>query len=226
LDFPLFVPRDDDPSQLESCHHPFTAPRESDKELLMTDPTKAFGDHFDLVLNGEEVGGGSIRIHDALMQKHVFLNILGMKDVEEKMGYFLEALESGCPPHGGIALGLDRLITFMCPSALSIRDVIAFPKSNGCHDLMTGAPTQIDAQTKSLYHLQSRDFTATSPPGGCSSRCCCQADDGISTPLPPPREAVTSCSSSSSSPTLPSPPSSLIKDPLGMETEVKRRDSE
>ena len=225
LDFPLFVSGDDD--RLESCHHPFTAPRESDKELLITDPSKAFGDHFDLVLNGEEVGGGSIRIHDASIQKHVLQSILGITDIEEKMGYFLEALESGCPPHGGIALGLDRLITFMCPSALSIRDVIAFPKSNGCHDIMTGAPTEIDAQTKSLYHLQTREFTTVSGAACSSSGCRCQADDMISTQVPAAaHHVVTTCSSSSSSPTLPSPPSSLIKEAPETETEVKRRDSE
>ena len=229
IDFPLFLPSDTDSSQLESCHHPFTAPRESDREILMLDPVKCLGEHFDLVLNGEEVGGGSVRIHDALLQKHVLQNILGIQDIEDKMGYFLEALESGCPPHGGIALGLDRLVTFMCPSAISIRDVIAFPKSNGCHDLMTGAPSEIDAQTKALYHIQAKtDFSTR----GASS-CCCQNDQVFTsnaTPIPPPAPPVTACrsfSSSSSTPTLPSPPSSLAKEPgAGIQTEVKKRDDD
>lgn len=228
IDFPLFLPSDTDPSQLESCHHPFTAPRESDREVLMSDPVKCLGEHFDLVLNGEEVGGGSVRIHDALLQKHVLQNILGIQDIEDKMGYFLEALESGCPPHGGIALGLDRLITFMCPSAVSIRDVIAFPKSNGCHDLMSGAPSEIDAQTKALYHLQAKtDFSTR------GASCCCQNDEVFTsngTPIPPPAPPVTACrsfSSSSSTPTLPSPPSSVAKEPgAGIQTEAKRRDDD
>jgi len=197
-DFPLFLPSDEDCSRLESSHHPFTAPRETDRELLFSDPSRVIGEHFDLVLNGEEVAGGSIRINDPVLQKHVFKNILQIEDIEEKMGYFFEALESGCPPHGGIALGLDRLVYFMCPSAISIRDVIAFPKSADFHDLMTGTPSHADSKTKALYHLNRTHAGAsyTSPPP------------------PPPAPPVTARSSSnSSSPTLPSPPASLIREP-------------
>lgn len=170
-EFPLFLPAADDDNgaalkeedegagshasetKWQSCHHPFTAPRETDRSLLYTDPGKVIGEHFDLVLNGEEVGGGSIRINDPVLQKHVLCNILGLSSAADQMSYFFEALESGCPPHGGIALGLDRLMAIISPYAQSIRDVIAFPKSSGFRDLMTGAPSELDQRTKSLYHL-------------------------------------------------------------------------
>lgn len=160
-EFPLFLPEDevkeeDDGSgrkKWTSCHHPFTAPRESDRGLVYTDPGKVTGEHFDLVLNGEEVGGGSIRINDPVLQKYVLNNVLQIPDIEERMDYFFQALSSGCPPHGGIALGLDRLMTAISPFAQSIRDVIAFPKSSQGRDLLTGAPSELDARTRSLYHL-------------------------------------------------------------------------
>lgn len=164
-EFPLFLPADgtagkeetdgagSEEQKWQSCHHPFTAPRESDRGLVYTDPGKMVGEHFDLVLNGEEVGGGSIRINDPVLQKYVLCNVLGISDAADKMCYFFEALESGCPPHGGIALGLDRLMAIISPYAQSIRDVIAFPKSSDCRDLMTGAPSELDQRTRSLYHL-------------------------------------------------------------------------
>lgn len=138
-------------SKLESTHHPFTAPKDDELQLLFDRPQKVTGQHFDLVLNGQEVGGGSIRINDAHLQKYVLENILGLD--ASQMNYFLEALESGCPPHGGIALGLDRLIA-IAAAAPSIRDVIAFPKSSDCSDLMSGAPSTItDFDTRKAYHL-------------------------------------------------------------------------
>lgn len=164
-EFPLFLPAKDtglkeeaegaecEEQKWQACHHPFTAPRESDRSLLYTDPGKVIGEHFDLVLNGEEVGGGSMRIHDPVLQKYVLCSVLGLADAADKMHYFFEALESGCPPHGGIALGLDRLMAIISPYAQSIRDVIAFPKSHDCHDLLTGAPCELDQRTRSLYHL-------------------------------------------------------------------------
>jgi len=166
-EFPLFLPTDEtgvkegadragseaEEQKWTSCHHPFTAPRESDRGLVYTEPGKVIGEHFDLVLNGEEVGGGSIRINDAALQKYVLCSVLGLADAADKMSYFFDALESGCPPHGGIALGLDRLMALISPYAQSIRDVIAFPKSSDCRDLMTGAPCELDQRTRSLYHL-------------------------------------------------------------------------
>ena len=145
----------------QTCHHPFTAPRDADRALLYSDPGKVIGEHYDLVLNGEEVGGGSIRINDAAMQKHVLCSILALADAADRMSYFLQALESGCPPHGGIALGLDRLMAIISPYAQSIRDVIAFPKSLGSRDLLTGAPAELDQRTRSLYHLPDESVEET-----------------------------------------------------------------
>lgn len=138
---------------LESSHHPFTAPLDEHRERLFTDPLNVIGQHFDLVLNGEEVGGGSMRINEPDLQRHVLQNIL-REDVSQ-MQYFLDALDSGCPPHGGLALGLDRLVAIICGSN-SIRDVIAFPKSSDCKDLMSEAPADIDLKSSQLYHLPPR----------------------------------------------------------------------
>ena len=159
-EFPLFVSSPGD-SKWTSCHHPFTAPREADRALVHSDPGKVIGEHFDLVLNGEEVGGGSIRIHDHELQKYVLSHVLEIPGVADSMSYFFEALESGCPPHGGIALGLDRLMAIISPYAHSIRDVIAFPKSSDCRDLLTAAPTELDQRTRSLYHLPDENVEET-----------------------------------------------------------------
>jgi len=150
VDFPLFLPKEDS-DELESSHHPFTAPKAKDSQLLYSNPSQVLGEHFDLVLNGQEVGGGSIRIHDHQMQEFVLKNIL--KEDVDSMQYFLDALRSGCPPHGGIALGLDRLISIMCRTD-SIRDVMAFPKSAHGKDLMAGSPTTIPQSVKKLYNLK------------------------------------------------------------------------
>lgn len=163
--FPLFTESETIPGKLETTHHPFTAPKDDELQLLFDRPEKVTGQHFDLVLNGEEVGGGSIRINDSHLQKYILQNILG--EDASQINYFLDALESGCPPHGGIALGLDRLMA-IATSSSSIRDVIAFPKSSNCSDLMSGAPSTItDPDTRNAYHLPPH-----SPPpirsGGCS----------------------------------------------------------
>jgi len=147
--FPLFEPIKEC-NTFQSAHHPFTAPIEQDVELLYSDPSQVRGQHYDLVLNGFEVGGGSIRIHQADMQKYVIENILGEDCSQFK--HLIEALRSGCPPHGGIALGLDRLLAVMCQSQ-SIRDVIAFPKTSEGADPMTGAPCQPDADDLALYNI-------------------------------------------------------------------------
>uniref|UniRef100_A0A3P9BVP1 Aspartyl-tRNA synthetase 2, mitochondrial n=1 Tax=Maylandia zebra TaxID=106582 RepID=A0A3P9BVP1_9CICH len=142
VDFPLFLPKEDDPEELESAHHPFTAPVPEDTRLLYTDPHKVRGQHYDLVLNGCEIGGGSIRIHKASEQFYVLKNVL--KEDPGLLSHLLEALDSGAPPHGGIALG-DR--------APSIRDVIAFPKSFRGHDLMSRAPDLVSEEDLKCYHI-------------------------------------------------------------------------
>ncbi|KAI5627856.1 aspartate--tRNA ligase, mitochondrial [Silurus asotus] len=150
VDFPLFLPKEDEPEQLESAHHPFTAPMPEDAHLLYTQPHKVRGQHYDLVLNGCEIGGGSIRIHNAAQQLYVLENVL--KEDPSLLSHLLEALDSGAPPHGGIALGLDRLVSIIV-GASSIRDVIAFPKSFKGHDLMSHAPSLVPEEELRPYHI-------------------------------------------------------------------------
>lgn len=154
VDFPLFVTKKSDDNEnmtkIQSAHHPFTAPKSI--EDIYSNPLSAVSQQFDLVLNGNEIGGGSIRIHDALVQEYVLKKIL--KEETDEMDYFLQAMKHGCPPHGGIAIGLDRLFAMIC-NANSIRDVIAFPKSSGGKCLMSGAPTHISNQVKYYYNIES-----------------------------------------------------------------------
>ncbi|XP_068545931.1 aspartate--tRNA ligase, mitochondrial [Anas acuta] len=151
VDFPLFLPKEENPAELESAHHPFTAPHPADTNLLYSDPTKVRSQHYDLVLNGNEIGGGSIRIHNAEQQRFVLEKVL--KEDSEVLSHLLEALEFGAPPHGGIALGLDRLISLIV-GAPSIRDVIAFPKSFRGRDLMGNAPDYVTPEELEPYHIQ------------------------------------------------------------------------
>ncbi|KAL4656114.1 aspartate-tRNA ligase, mitochondrial [Arapaima gigas] len=157
VDFPLFLPKEEEPGELESAHHPFTAPHPEDADRLFSEPHMVRSQHFDLVLNGCEIGGGSIRIHDASVQKFVLEKVL--KEDSSLLSHLLEALASGAPPHGGIALGLDRLLSIIV-GASSIRDVIAFPKSFRGHDLMSGAPGFVPKDELRPYHIDVKWPTA------------------------------------------------------------------
>jgi aspartyl-tRNA synthetase len=141
VDFPL-LSYDEEKGGYFSSHHPFTAPVEEDIPLLKSDPLKVRGKHYDIVLNGFEIGGGSIRIHQPELQKQIFEEVIKIKPevVKERFGYMLEAFKYGAPPHGGIALGFDRVVAILA-GATSIRDVVAFPKTQKGQCLMTSSPT-------------------------------------------------------------------------------------
>ncbi len=145
VDFPLFEWNEDE-KRWDSVHHPFTAPRDEDIPFLEEMPGKVRAKAYDVVLNGYEVGGGSIRIYDTRLQEQIFrLLNLSEKAIQEKFGFFVEALKYGCPPHGGIALGFDRLVMLMCREE-SIREVIAFPKTQKGVCLLTGAPSRVEKE--------------------------------------------------------------------------------
>ncbi|KAJ9296086.1 hypothetical protein DTO271G3_5661 [Paecilomyces variotii] len=164
VDFPLFSPSTDaEPGQggaagISSTHHPFTAPKTAaDVDMLLTDPTQVVADHYDLVVNGVELGGGSRRIHDAKVQEFILRDILKMPTERlADFSHLLEALRAGCPPHAGIALGFDRLVAVMLGKE-SVRDVIAFPKTGKGEDPMVKAPTPITEESLETYHLRLRD---------------------------------------------------------------------
>ena len=144
VNFPLFE-RDPENGTIYPTHHPFTAPRSGEEPLLQTDPLAMHAQHYDLVLNGFELGSGSIRIHDPVFQQRIF-EVFGLTatEVEDRFGFFMEALRYGAPPHGGMAWGVDRLAMLACGEA-SIRDVIAFPKNQVARDLMLDAPSSVPA---------------------------------------------------------------------------------
>ena len=145
VDFPMFE-KDKQSKRWTSLHHPFTAPATEDPEVLRADPGTVLSRAYDMVLNGSEIGGGSIRIHNRKMQTAVFeLLDIGDDEAEEKFGFLLRALEFGCPPHGGIAFGVDRLVMLMA-GADSIRDVIAFPKTQTASCPLTNAPSEVSAE--------------------------------------------------------------------------------
>jgi aspartyl-tRNA synthetase len=162
-DFPL-LEYDAEAKRWVAKHHPFTSPQDGHLELLKTDPGKALARAYDLVLNGSEIGGGSIRIHDPALQAKIFrlLNISD-EDARLRFGFFLEALEYGTPPHGGIALGLDRTVAILAGET-SIREVIAFPKTAAAVDLMAGAPSVVEPKQLRELHIAVRD--AARPPSG------------------------------------------------------------
>ncbi len=153
VDFPL-MSHDEAENRYVATHHPFTAPVPEDAPYLDTDPKKVRGQHYDVVLNGMELGGGSIRIHDPVVQKKIFEDVLKIPAdvVESRFGYMLKAFTYGAPPHGGIAFGLDRMVALLCGTT-SIRDVIAFPKTQKGQDLMAQSPTPVTAKQLKELHI-------------------------------------------------------------------------
>jgi aspartyl-tRNA synthetase len=153
-EFPLFEWHEED-RRWYSVNHPFTAPMEEDLPLLETEPGRVRAQAYDVILNGWELGGGSIRIHDTALQHLVFTKLLGIEeeDARQRFGFFLDALMYGTPPHGGIALGIDRLIALLAGES-SIREAMAFPKTAAAEDLMAGAPSPVDAKQLRDLHLR------------------------------------------------------------------------
>jgi aspartyl-tRNA synthetase len=152
-EFPL-LEWDEETRRYHAMHHPFTSPREADVELMDSDPGKVKARAYDLVLNGNELGGGSIRIHDQKMQRKVFeLLGIGEREAEEKFGFLLDAFKYGAPPHGGIAFGFDRLVAILGGHE-TIRDYIAFPKNNSGRVIMIDAPSKLDDAQLSELHLE------------------------------------------------------------------------
>jgi aspartyl-tRNA synthetase len=154
VDFPMFEINSQS-SKIDAVHHPFTAPKTEDIAMLDSDPTAVRADAYDLVLNGHEIGGGSIRIHQADLQHRVFeLLGLGKTEIKERFGHMLEAFSFGAPPHGGIAYGLDRLIMILAGEP-NIREVIAFPKTGDGRDPLTGAPGKVEQKALTDAHIQT-----------------------------------------------------------------------
>ncbi|MGH8801403.1 MAG: amino acid--tRNA ligase-related protein, partial [Casimicrobiaceae bacterium] len=159
VDFPMFE-QDEATGAWGARHHPFTAPKDGHEERFASDPGSVLAKAYDVVLNGWEIGGGSVRIHRPEVQARVFES-LGMSedDQRRKFGFLLNALRYGAPPHGGIAFGLDRIVTLMC-GAESIRDVIAFPKTQRGQDLLVEAPSAVTEQQLRDLHIRVRGSQA------------------------------------------------------------------
>jgi aspartyl-tRNA synthetase len=155
IDFPMFE-YDEEADRWTATHHPFTAPKDGHEDMLESNPGACVAKAYDMVLNGWELGGGSIRIHRAEVQSKVFRALkIDAEEAQLKFGFLLDALQYGAPPHGGLAFGLDRLITLMTGST-SIRDVIAFPKTQRAQDLLTNAPSEVDEKQLKELHIRLR----------------------------------------------------------------------
>ena len=159
VDFPMFE-HDEEEDRWTAVHHPFTSPKDGHEDLMDTDPGKCLAKAYDMVLNGWELGGGSVRIHRAEVQSKVFSALkIGPEEAQAKFGFLLDALQYGAPPHGGLAFGLDRLVTLMT-KAESIRDVIAFPKTQRAQCLLTQAPSPVDEKQLRELHIRLRNPVA------------------------------------------------------------------
>ncbi len=156
VDFPMFE-HDEANNRWSAVHHPFTAPKDGHEDWMDTDPGRCIAKAYDMVLNGWELGGGSVRIHQADVQSKVFSALkIGPEEAQEKFGFLLDALQYGAPPHGGLAFGLDRIVTMMT-GAESIRDVIAFPKTQRAQCLLTHAPSAVDEKQLKELHIRLRN---------------------------------------------------------------------
>ena len=162
VDFPMFE-YDEEADRYVAAHHPFTSPKDGHEDLLGTDPSKAIAKAYDMVLNGWEIGGGSVRIHREEVQSKVFRALkIDAEEAQLKFGFLLDALQYGAPPHGGIAFGLDRIVTMMT-GAESIRDVIAFPKTQRAQCLLTQAPSPVDEKQLRELHIRLRQAEIKQP---------------------------------------------------------------
>jgi aspartyl-tRNA synthetase len=160
VDFPMFD-YDEEDKRWVAAHHPFTSPKDGHEQYLSTNPGQCLAKAYDMVLNGWEIGGGSVRIHREEIQSLVFRALaIGPEEAQEKFGFLLESLQYGAPPHGGIALGLDRVVTMMT-GAESIRDVIAFPKTQRAQCLLTSAPSPVAEKQLRELHIKLRNEHTT-----------------------------------------------------------------
>ena len=160
VDFPMFE-YDEAAQRWSAMHHPFTSPKDGHEDWLETDPGRCIAKAYDVVLNGLELGGGSVRIHREEVQSKVFRALkIDEEEARAKFGFLLDALQYGAPPHGGIAIGLDRFVMLMT-GAESLRDVIAFPKTQRAQDLLTNAPGPVDEKQLCELHIRLRNTQAT-----------------------------------------------------------------